>query len=77
MLHKRPLTSWSLDRTLLIEARHFCPDLAVVVKGAYIIIQNFSSSFRLQIADHLQNLQNHFLRLGGGSSYPRNLGNDR
>jgi spore maturation protein CgeB len=37
LLHRRPLTSWSFNRTLLAEARRFHPDLMVVVKGAYIM----------------------------------------
>ncbi len=37
VLHWRPLTSWSLNRALLAEARRFRPDLMVVVKGTYIM----------------------------------------
>jgi spore maturation protein CgeB len=37
LLHRRPPARWRYNRDLLAAARRFRPDLAVVVKGAYIM----------------------------------------
>lgn len=36
LLGRRPLTYWALNQALLEKARHFRPDVVLVVKGAYI-----------------------------------------
>jgi spore maturation protein CgeB len=37
LLHRRPITRWRYNRDLAAAACAFCPELVVVVKGAYIM----------------------------------------